>query len=272
MARSAGVSQVDIIRCDAIMLGVDVVMVALNEFCSDLQRVFERDLLEVFIHGSYCLGDFRLSGSDLDYIAVVEEDLSDPQIAAVMAMHDRYREQADSCLRLLEGTTYPARVLADPSSPCVGAYVGTSRTGWRKVTSFANEMIDLVTVEQGGLDLLKSGTEVYHPTKTELKEEMLEGADRMKIAIGQTGFPPAVAVHWCARNEYFMAMDVVPSKTVACDWYAETCQRDTHANVARAARDARYPYLGSGGNRSDSVPVEIVAEMVEVARQRIMRW
>lgn len=272
MARYVGVSRVDMSGRGAKMLKVDIVMAALNEFCSDLRRVFGRSLIEVFVHGSYCLGDFRPSGSDLDYIAAVAEDLSESQLSALMAMHDRYRGQNDSYLRLLEGTTYPVRVLADPYLPCVGAYIGTTRSGWRTVTSFANEMIDLVTLEQSGLDLLKSGTEVYHPAKAELKDEMVRGADRMALTVRQTGFPPAVAVQWCARNEYFMATNSVASKTVACDWFASTCQRKTYRDVARAARDVRYPYSESGGDGSGSLPMGIVAEMIGSTRRRIMSW
>ena len=110
----------------------------------------------------YCLGDFRPGEIDLDYIVVVTENLSDAEVADVMKLHDLYRSEQDSMVRWLEGTIGPAHVMANQKESFVGCYIGTRRSGWRKV-GFRPRSQSIVRVTGSNSDTVKRNTESWPP-------------------------------------------------------------------------------------------------------------
>jgi hypothetical protein len=143
----------------------------LDQFRLDLLEILGSDLYEIVIHGSYALGDFVPFKGDLDDTVLTTEDLVDTSILKLLALHDRYRQERQLLLHQLEGTFYPWRVLAGPAEPFVGCYVGTSRAGWRKITTFQNSWIDLRVMEESGIRLIGNQLSFFHPSPSEVVAE-----------------------------------------------------------------------------------------------------
>ncbi|PWT93500.1 MAG: hypothetical protein C5B55_04480 [Blastocatellia bacterium] len=89
----------------------------------DLNRVLEilvdstRDLLSTnfvgaYLQGSFAVGDFDIH-SDVDFIIVTVDELSDDQVDALQTMHRRVYDLTSPWAQHLEGSYFPQKVLRD---------------------------------------------------------------------------------------------------------------------------------------------------------------
>lgn len=63
----------------------------LDTLLSDLRTVLGDYFVGMYVHGSLALGDFVPDRSDVDVAVVMTEDLPDEVVAALAAMHERFR-------------------------------------------------------------------------------------------------------------------------------------------------------------------------------------
>lgn len=61
----------------------------LDALLSDAQHVLGDRLTGLYLHGSLAIGDFYPDRSDIDFVAVTEDDLPDELLSALTAMHAR---------------------------------------------------------------------------------------------------------------------------------------------------------------------------------------
>jgi predicted nucleotidyltransferase len=79
-----------------------------------MQEILGEDFVGVYLQGSFAMGDCD-EHSDVDFIAVVEEDLNPQQVDALQAMHDEVYQLDSEWAKHLEGSYFPREVLRDQS-------------------------------------------------------------------------------------------------------------------------------------------------------------
>jgi hypothetical protein len=249
-----------------------VVEETLARFKADLVHIFGNNLLEIMMHGSYVLGDFRPHQGDLDYTILTERDLSDTEIDALFTLHDSYRRSRDLLLYQLEGTTYPERVMANIQQPFVGCYIGTGRKGWRRIDTFQNSFIDLMIMKRHGIGLFGRNTAIYKPTEAEVHTEELKDLCSLTEALSNvvdTGSGIAFAVvHWCARTFYYLETGRIASKREACVWCGSENRLKPFWILFDQAKDKRYPYEDQG---SEVLGKEKCGDLLKKAKEWIFQ-
>ena len=73
--------------------------------------VLGENFVGAYLQGSFAVGEFDRH-SDVDFIIVVEEELSDDQVLALQIMHERIFNLECEWARHLEGSYYPERPAA----------------------------------------------------------------------------------------------------------------------------------------------------------------
>lgn len=91
----------------------------LQRLCKDAQTVLGDHFVGLYLYGSLASGDFNLETSDIDFLVVTRDELPEPLVAALKAMHQRLFESGLALAKKLEGAYLPQSALRryDPSSP-----------------------------------------------------------------------------------------------------------------------------------------------------------
>ncbi|MDM7991820.1 MAG: nucleotidyltransferase domain-containing protein [Candidatus Fermentibacter sp.] len=217
-----------------------------EEFLGDLRRTLGENLADIVIHGSYALGDFRPGFGDLDYMVVTHVDLEERTNERIFAMHDRYRSEKRMLLHQLEGTFFPARIAQQPGAAFVGCYIGTTRRGWRTITTLPSSFIDLAVARRYGRHLLEPPVPIYCPTADEILEEQKNDQRKLLAAMNPDSRPDfglwISAIHWSARTIYYLDAAEITSKGKACLRCRDNPGLHDYAELFRTAEDRRYPY------------------------------
>lgn len=223
-----------------------IVEETLSRFHEDLEHAYGGRLVDVVIHGSYVLGDFAPHRGDLDFVVLFQSDMRDAEVTRFLRLFDEYRSSKALLLHQLEGTAYPSRAVADPRAKLVGCYVGTTRSGWRKVESFQNSWIDLRLIGERGRSLAGRRIDVYEPSEDEILAEQIGSLRHLEKALASPagasiGLFYAV-VHWCARTIVYRSTRRISSKSQACESCFDGMAPRRFAELFRLAKRQRHPY------------------------------
>ncbi|HKZ54872.1 MAG TPA: aminoglycoside adenylyltransferase domain-containing protein [Anaerolineales bacterium] len=86
----------------------------LRELVESMQAILGESFVAACLQGSFAVGDFD-PHSDVDFIFVVQEELSSEQVEALQAMHGRIYGLDDEWAKHLEGSYFPKDVLREYS-------------------------------------------------------------------------------------------------------------------------------------------------------------
>jgi predicted nucleotidyltransferase len=87
---------------------------AVEDLLSRLDPLLRDHLLSVIVHGSAVLGDFVPGHSDLDFVAIVDHDLSEGELQTLVNLRQVLRTEARSSLSgALEGAFLPRRIVGE---------------------------------------------------------------------------------------------------------------------------------------------------------------
>lgn len=84
----------------------------LEELLQCVRGILGETLLGLYLQGSFAVGDFDRH-SDCDFIAVIADELTEPQVAGLQAMHARIFQLDCDWAQHLEGSYFPQVVLRD---------------------------------------------------------------------------------------------------------------------------------------------------------------
>lgn len=87
----------------------------LDELISRVQRILGEDLIGAYLQGSFAIGDYD-QHSDVDFIVVMEEDLTSHQVDALQVMHDQVYQLKSEWAKHLEGSYFPREILRNHSN------------------------------------------------------------------------------------------------------------------------------------------------------------
>ncbi len=82
----------------------------LQELVESIQAVLGQDFIGAYLQGSFAVGDFDLH-SDVDFVIVVEQELSGDPIQLLQAMHARIYDLDCAWAQHLEGSYFPRDIL-----------------------------------------------------------------------------------------------------------------------------------------------------------------
>lgn len=86
----------------------------LSVLLDGVRDVLGANFVGAYLQGSFAVGDFDLH-SDVDFIVVIAEEISDKQLDALQVMHERVYCLESPWAQHLEGSYFPKEVLRDPS-------------------------------------------------------------------------------------------------------------------------------------------------------------
>jgi hypothetical protein len=89
----------------------------LEELVTSVRVALSDAFIGMYLQGSFAVGDFD-QHSDVDFIVVVRDELSDDEVAALQLLHDRVYGLASTWAQHLEGSYFPAAILRSPE--CCG--------------------------------------------------------------------------------------------------------------------------------------------------------
>jgi predicted nucleotidyltransferase len=88
--------------------------IVLHDLVHSMQEILGNNFVGAYLQGSFAVGDFDIH-SDVDLIVVIEEELSDEQVAALQVMHKRIYNLDSEWAKHLEGSYFPKDILQDHS-------------------------------------------------------------------------------------------------------------------------------------------------------------
>lgn len=84
----------------------------LREFVDSVRAVLRASFVGAYLQGSFAVGDFDLH-SDVDFIVVLEEELSPEHVHSLQAVHERIYGLSIPWAQHLEGSYFPKQVLRE---------------------------------------------------------------------------------------------------------------------------------------------------------------
>jgi len=82
----------------------------LNEFVTSVQAVLGNNFVSVYLQGSFAIGDWD-ADSDVDFLIVIEHQVSEEDLPALQAMHARIYNLQSKWAKHLEGSYFPKAIL-----------------------------------------------------------------------------------------------------------------------------------------------------------------
>ena len=82
----------------------------LSDLVESVQKILDGNFVGTYLQGSFAIGDYDLY-SDVDFIMVLEEALSEDQVQALQGMHERIYSFDSHWAQHLEGSYFPKEVL-----------------------------------------------------------------------------------------------------------------------------------------------------------------
>ncbi len=96
------------------MTPYDDLNTVLRTLVTGVQRALGNTFIGAYLQGSFAVGDFD-ENSDVDFIVVTHEELSESQVEALQILHATVYDLESEWAKHLEGSYFPAAVLRDAS-------------------------------------------------------------------------------------------------------------------------------------------------------------
>jgi predicted nucleotidyltransferase len=87
----------------------------LHEFVTSTQAILGSNFISAFLQGSFAVGDWD-NDSDVDFMIVIEHEVSDTYLLALQAMHARIFNLESEWAKHLEGSYFPKKILKSGDS------------------------------------------------------------------------------------------------------------------------------------------------------------
>ena len=82
----------------------------IHEFVKSVQEILKDNFVSAYLQGSFAIGDWD-NDSDVDFMIVVENDISDTDLQALQIMHARIYNLESEWAKHLEGSYFPKNII-----------------------------------------------------------------------------------------------------------------------------------------------------------------
>lgn len=206
----------------------------LSLLSADLQKTLGSKLVALYITGSLSYGDFDYGSSDIDFLAVLTQELSDNELQSVKEMHDSIGRQVPYWAKRLEGSYIPQKWLDSIEKPSgKRPYVNA---GFVALLPYGDEwLLNLYVLHECGISLLGKNPkqhilpidieDVREASRKNLLEEW-EPKSKEKNPFTHPKYDSshlqAYAILTMCRILHRAKVDTVASKREASSWVKET--------------------------------------------------
>lgn len=127
----------------------DDVNKVLDLLSSGLQKLLGQDLVGLYLTGSLTYGDFNHGSSDIDFLAVLNNELNSEQLEKIRNLHSDIAEQVPHWAKSLEGSYITKKMLSSADDPQVERpYVNGGKVSY---CAYGNEwVINLYALQECG--------------------------------------------------------------------------------------------------------------------------
>ena len=236
----------------------------------ETEAILHDRLLGIYLHGSLVLGGFDPRRSDIDYLVVTSEPISETEFRALRELHDQISASGSPLATELEASYLPAAALRR-HNPENAIYPVIERGGRLEMARhFSDWVIQLRVLRHHGLTLLGPDpfTLIDPIAAEELRRAvldvlnswwaaMLENPDRLE----KEGYR-AYAVHTMCRILYTLDKGIVVAKPVAAQWVLDELD-ERWTPIVKAASD--WPAEAANVDLEDTL--ELIRYVVENASE-----
>jgi hypothetical protein len=203
----------------------DELNTVLATFTRGIQMTLGENFVALYLQGSFAIGDAD-AYSDVDFTAVIQNDLTDEELRAVTAMHNRIYEMDTEWAKHLEGSYFPRDYLQDHTT--IGKQLWYLDNGARKFRRDAHDntfVVRWTTREKGILLAGDNPRQLIAPIPTaalnaEVRQTMIDWGKEIlsgKYDIGNRWAQPFATLLYC-RMLQTLATGAIYSKKVAVEW------------------------------------------------------
>lgn len=200
----------------------------LSEWLSAVQAALGDHFVGAYLQGSFAVGDFD-DDSDVDFLVVIQEELSDAQLSELQSTHARIYDLSSPWAQHLEGSYFPLNALkrCDPSGAQPWYLDNTSKVLVR--SSHDNTLVVRWVVRERGITLAGADPKILIDPVTvgdlrgevrrtmretrEWSEEIFDGRCLMDNRWAQ----PYVVLSYC-RMLHTLHTGTVESKLAGAQW------------------------------------------------------
>ncbi len=245
----------------------------LREHAQKIKGALRDNFVGFYLQGSLAIGDFDLT-SDVDFIVVINQDLSPDEVEKVQTVHDQTCSQAARWVRHLEYSYFPKALLSQFSSPYEGGKVNDSEE--RKLWYFdngspeiersdhCNTLVTRWTVREKGITILGPEPKTFidpvsaDALRREIKEIMLGWGGEL-LESNATDYKNRFYQSYLVLNFSRMLHDLyegrVSSKRESAEWAKQTLdpkwrpliefcwteRQDTGISIRQPANEDMFP-------------------------------
>ena len=250
----------------------------LQELTESVQVILGTNFVGAYLQGSFAVGDFDRH-SDVDFIIVIEEPLSDDEVGVLQDMHARIYDLDIPWAQHLEGSYFPKEVLRDPAF--CGCPLWYLDHGSRSLiqSDHCNTVVVRWVVREYGVTLagpapaalvdpipVKTLREEILATIRDWGKEILADPDRFN-----NRFYQAFIVLSCCRMLHDLHRGFPGSKRAGAEW-AKTNLDPTWAGLIDRTWDGRPDPAVSVRQRADPADFKATLEFVQYIIQESARY
>jgi predicted nucleotidyltransferase len=224
----------------------------LHELVTSVQSILGATFTGAYLQGSFAVGDFD-TDSDVDWLVVVEDDVSEAQLAALQTLHARIYDLPSTWAQHLDGSYLPKAVLKQPvPAGEQGLYLDN---GSRELirSSHDNTVVVRWTVREHGITLAGpdpqrlidpvSARDLRHEVSVKMRawaDEVFADPD----AMNNRWYQPYAVLGYC-RMLHTLQTGTVGSKPAAARWAKEALNSRWAPLIQRAWDERPDPSLKS---------------------------
>ena len=197
----------------------------LHEFTQRAQVILGSNLIALYLQGSFGVGDWDIY-SDVDFLAAVEQDLSEREVSELNAMHAHIYDLGPEWARHLEGSYFPKELLkrGDPARTPLYYLDNTARSMIR--SDHDNTLVVRWVVREHGIPLVgPDPRELIDPVpaadlKQEVRATMSEWAEEIfkgSYNINNRWAQPFAVISYC-RMLQTLHTGTIESKIAGVRW------------------------------------------------------
>jgi predicted nucleotidyltransferase len=214
----------------------------LEEFTAAIGEILGDDLVALYLQGSFALGDGD-AHSDVDLIAVTEDELTAAQVAALQDLHAKFYARETAWAQHLEGSYFPKALLRRPDPNRTELWFLDNGSSQLALDTHCNTAVVRWIVREHGIVLAgPDPKELIDPVspdalRDEMPEAMRAWADWARTIPMSRRAVTLLVVSFC-RMLQTLETGTVTSKTEAGEWGRRTLGPEW-ADLIKAAMDDR---------------------------------
>lgn len=221
--------------------------VIMNKFKNEMKNILGENLLSIIITGSVSLGDFIPGKGDIDFIVVTQHDLSSQNCTDIIEFHEKLRAGGLGQLGIqLEGIYCPLDMIKKTDNyEGKGCYIGTSRKGWKEITSSGLSITDFFMLSQYGKVFYGKDirSRIYAPTYVELQKE-IKSEIKKNLNYSNKINDIYFSLHLLylgTRGLYTFLNNKILSKGESCKWFITEYPESKWKPFIKYSSKYRYP-------------------------------